>query len=72
LSKKENFLLDLIKIENESIKTFYTSVLSKKKEVKDQLESDQIDEELMKADIDVNKSINMTKHKSEIFNRPKK
>ena len=36
------------------------------------MENDQIDEELNKAEIDVNKSINMTKYKHDILNRPKK
>ena len=70
LSKKENFSLNLIKIENDAVKTFYKDGLSKK--VKELLESDMIDDELNKAELDVNKTLNMTKHRGEIFNRPKK
>ncbi len=72
LSKKENFNLNLIKIENDAIKNFYKDALSRKKEVKELLESDMIDDELNLAEQDVNKTLNMTKHRGEIFNRPKK
>jgi len=72
LSKKENFTLELIKIENNSIKTYFKGCVSNKGEIKQLVQADLVDKEIKKFEVDVTRSINITEHKKEIMNRPKK
>jgi ATP-dependent RNA helicase DDX27 len=72
LTKKENFEISNVAIDNNSIKNTYKELTFHKGEIESQFEGDMIDKELMAAEQDVEKTINMKIHQKEIYNKPKK
>jgi ATP-dependent RNA helicase DDX27 len=72
LLKKEKFVMSNIKIDNGGIKKIYLNLIAKKGDINQQLENYLIDKELMIAEKDVEKTINMKLHSNDIYNRPKK
>jgi ATP-dependent RNA helicase DDX27 len=72
LTKKENFTIFNISIDNSQVKKFYKDLLTYQTEITSQFENEQMDRELIAAERDVEKTINMKIHSEEIYNRPKK
>lgn len=72
LTKKENFEISNFSIDNNSIKNSYKELTFHKGEIDSQFEGDMIDKELIAAEQDVEKTINMKIHQKEIYNKPKK
>lgn len=72
LAKKENFVLNLIKIDNGYVKKFYKELIGSKDEIDKLIEDDEVETELQGAEKEIDKTMNLTLHKSDIFNKPKK
>lgn len=72
LAKKENFTLNLIKIDNGFVKKFYKELVGCKDEIIKQVEDDEVEMELQEAEKEVEKTMNMTLHRNDILNKPKK
>ena len=61
-----------ISIDNQSIRVTYRDLIDKKEAIRSKIESDAIDKELLEAEMEVEKAINIRQHKKEIMNRPRK
>ena len=72
IAKKNNFELHLIKIDNGYVKKFYKQLLGYQEEINRLFEDDEVEMELQDAEKEVDKTMNMTLFKKDIFNKPKK
>jgi ATP-dependent RNA helicase DDX27 len=72
LAKKENFVLNSIKIDNGYVKKFYKQLQEFSEEINKQIEDDEVEMELQEAEKDIEKTLNITNYKSDIMNKPKK
>jgi superfamily II DNA/RNA helicase len=72
LAKKENFTLNLIKIDNGFVKKFFKELVVCQDEISKQMEDDEVEKELQEAEKEVDKTMNMTLHRNDIMNKPKK
>jgi ATP-dependent RNA helicase DDX27 len=72
LTKKEKFTLNSLKTENNEIKKYYKDLMASKEEVKNDMENYEIEKELIGAEKEVERAMNLKIHYNEIHNRPKK
>lgn len=74
LLKKEkiDIKLNFIKIPNDDIKNTYKNLLKMKEELKEKIEDEKVNRELMFAERDIDKTMNYKLYEDEIKNRPKK
>jgi ATP-dependent RNA helicase DDX27 len=72
LIKKEHFNLNVIKTDNVEIKKFYKELLTNKEEVRNDMENYEIEKELIGAEKEVDRAMNLKIHYNEIHNRPRK
>jgi len=72
LSRKENFTLNLIKIDNSFIKVYYKKLIETKEEVNRKIEDDLVEYELKEAEREIDHTMNMKIFKEDIFNKPRK
>ena len=66
------FSLNVIKTDNQLIKKYYKELINKKDEISQQMENYEVDKELIEAERDVERAINLKLHANEIYNKPKK
>jgi len=71
-AKKEKFTLNKIGIDNGYVKKFYKQLIVYKEEINKLVEDDEVEKELQEAEKEVDKTMNMTLFKNDIFNKPKK
>ena len=62
----------MIKIDNGYVKKFYKQLIGSKDEIDKLIEDDEVEMELQEAEKEVDKTMNFTLHKRDIFNKPKK
>jgi ATP-dependent RNA helicase DDX27 len=72
LIKKEKFALVSIKTDNNDIKKYYKQLLANKEDVKNDMENYEIEKELIGAEKEVERAMNLKIHYNEIHNKPRK